>query len=196
MFPARLPDPAPPLPGPVQAAARSRGSRRGRPRRAAWHEALAALGPGGGPTSAACRTADCSTCATPTPSLPPPSLPRRSGAAPRPGVSSTAGPAHQHRKKQRTLRAFSAAATRPTRRPVRHSPAVSRHSPAVPRRTTAPHPTPPRPSPPARQVIRARHDTRVCHQPGAGNDVPRAALILVPGTALCPTAFCGAFTSR
>ena len=39
--------------------------------RAAWHEALAALGPAEGPTCAACRTGCCCTCATPTPSRPP-----------------------------------------------------------------------------------------------------------------------------
>ena len=46
--------------------------------RAAWHEALAALGPVDGPTSAACPTGRCCTCATPTPSKP---RGRRSGRA-------------------------------------------------------------------------------------------------------------------
>jgi hypothetical protein len=39
--------------------------------RAAWHEALTALGPSTARMSAACPTEDCCTCATPTPSRPP-----------------------------------------------------------------------------------------------------------------------------
>jgi conjugative relaxase-like TrwC/TraI family protein len=39
--------------------------------RAAWHEALAALGPVDGPTCAACPTGSCCTCATRTPLKPP-----------------------------------------------------------------------------------------------------------------------------
>ena len=46
--------------------------------RAAWHEALAALGPVDGPTFAACPTGHCCTCATPTPSKP---AGRRNGPA-------------------------------------------------------------------------------------------------------------------